>query len=51
MTVLESVSGGSKNLHDSRYTEGKNFENNSDFNGSVSAVSFSYFSILGQHDL
>ena len=44
-------SGGCENVHDSIYTEAKNFENNSAFNGSVSAVSFLYFSILGKLDL
>ena len=48
---MESASGGSENLYDSRYTEAKSFENISAFNGSVSAVSFLYFSILGKLDL
>ena len=37
---MESGSGGSENVHDSTYTEAKNVENSSAFNGSVSAVSF-----------
>ena len=33
------------------YTDAENFENNSAFNGSVLAVSFLYFSVLGKLDL